>query len=859
MRQFFVRTGQQGKVHGPFSEEQVRKYLQAGKLKDTHEVSQDSEAWSLIRDVDELVAVGRVVRRPSAGPPALEESPRLLNQQSKSASFARDEPPFTPPPEKTGFLTHIWYGVPWPRTVGGWLLLVLSGLIPYIVGYRLWRAMQNRVASRPVRGLVLGAYCCLVFGACVISPWLSHRDQPASPVASNAAPVPLVDKIELSSPSAPPYVDENYRFQLKVPGPKWKVLNAEEISATNADAVAGMMSIVLGGLCEIVVEEIGGTEVTGYAEAVRDQTAQLFSGSEGGPVETINFLGHEAARFQVAGTQDGRLVRAIVIIFKHQGFAYRLVAMGRQEKLSESGAEAEPFFTAFSLTDGEVQPPVKSVVTRDQHGVGWRVRGGTFETAVYGLRVRAVRGWYPVVGRELSRLNGDAEVALKSQDGRYTVVVIPERGPTTDQDEFVKVLKRGFARSLAGTVELERVTIPINGEDVQFSGHVIDGPPREAIRHGVMNRGDLFVQILVSSAGKYAGELDTVLAEAVSGVGFLSPKQRTALKAELLKQPDPQNSVSITHSLRNGVFTEYASGLVWEIPREFWRVDGGEEAKKRNKDSVLFYQHPRLGLFGQVITERISGVAAKRFHKFVVDRMFGEDGGESKVPSLATTLAGHPATTSTGDLQVDDLTLRYRVLTCVRGDWAFQVLSWGLPDVMDRHGKQVDAALSGFRFPDQPPVPQSHDLTMFTDHRLGFRIDFSGGVFGRPKPRKAEPPVSTIEVPVSGRDEGFHMQAVCLNHIGSNLQAVVERLEAVWNAGAKAITEEMAGPVRSSGRMFGRTCRSLAWHGKRASYEVHYVFHQNTIYSVAITSTDGISRLDFLRDEVRKRVTLLVP
>jgi len=858
MAQYFVRTRQQGKVQGPFSEEQVRKFLQAGKLKDTHEVSQDSEAWSLIRDVDELVAVGRVVRRPSAAPPALDESPRLQNQEAKSASFTRDESSFAPAPEKTGFLTHIWYGVPWPRTVGGWLLLVLSGLIPYVVGYRLWRAMQNRAASKPVRGLVLGAYWCLVFGACVVSPWLSRRNQPASPVASNAAPVSLVDKIELSSPSAPPYVDENYRFQLKVPGPKWKVLNAEEISATNADATAGMMSLELGGGCVIIVEEIGGTEVAGYAETIRDQTAQLLSATEGGPVETVNFLGREAARFQVAGTQNGRLVRAIVIIFKHQGFAYLLVATGRQEKLSESGAEAEPFFNAFSLTDGKVQPPVKSVVTRDQHGVGWRVKGGVFETAVYGLRVRAVRGWYPVVGRELSRLNGDAEVALKSRDGRYTVLVIPERGPTTEQDEFVAFLKRGFARRLTGAVELERVTIPINGEDVEFSGHVVEGPPREAIRHGVMNRGDLFVQILVTSAGKYAGELDTVLAEAVSGVGFLSPKQRLALKAELLKQPDPQNSVSITHSLRNGVFTEYASGLAWEIPREFWRVDGGEEAKKRSKDSVLFYQHPRLGLYGQVIAERIPGVAAERFHKFIVDRMFGADGGESKVPSLATTWAGHPATTSTGDLQVDDLKLRYRVLTCVRGDWAFQVLSWGLPDVMDRHGKQVDSALSGFRFPEQPPVPRSHGPTMFTDHRLGFRIEFSGEGFGRPKPRKAEPPVSTVEVYVAGRDEGFNVQAVCLNQIG-DLQGVVERMEVAWNAGAKAITGEMAGPVRSSGRMFGRTCRSLAWHGKRASYEVHYVFHQNTIYSVAITSPDGVSRLDFLRDEVRKRVTLLVP
>ncbi|HAB12272.1 MAG TPA: hypothetical protein DCE47_11350, partial [Planctomycetaceae bacterium] len=429
-----------------------------------------------------LSAASSDVRPPP--PPALDESPRLLNQQAKSASFTVDESSFAPPPEKTGFLTHIWYGVPWPRTVGGWLLLVLSGLIPYVVGYRLWRAMQNRAASRPVRGLVLGAYWCLVFGACVVSPWLSHRDQPAS----NAAPVSLVDKIELSSPSAPPYVDENYRFQLKVPGPKWKVLNAEEISATNGNAVAGMMNLGLGGVCEIVVEEIGGTEVAGYAEAMRDQTAQLFSGSEGGPVETINFLGREAARFQVAGTHNGRLVRAIVIIFKHQGFAYQLVATGRQEKLSESGAEAEPFFNAFSLTDGEVQPPVKSVVTRDQHGVGWRVKGGMFETAVYGLRVRAVRGWYPVVGPELSRLNNEAEVALKSQDGRYTVVVIPERGPTTEQDEFVAFLKRQFAKRLVGTVELERVTIPINGEDVQFSGYVVEGPPREVVRHGVVNR-----------------------------------------------------------------------------------------------------------------------------------------------------------------------------------------------------------------------------------------------------------------------------------------------------------------------------------------------------------------------------------
>jgi hypothetical protein len=855
MSQYFVRTGQQGKVHGPFSEEQVRKYLQAGKLKDTHEVSLDSEVWSLIRDVDELVTVGRVVRRPSAGPPALEESTSLLNQQEEAASVTRDE---SSPHEKTRFFTHIWYGVPWPRTGGGWLLLVLSGLIPYIVGYRLWRAMQIRVAPRSTLVMVLGAYWCLVYGACLI--WsLGIQNQPGPPAALLPAPVPLVDKIELSSPSDPPYVDENYRFQLKAPSPKWKVLNAEEISATNADAVAGMMNIVLGGVCEIIVEEIGGTGVTSYAETVRDNMAeQFFSESEAGPVETINFLGREAARFQVAGTHQGRLARAIVIVFEHQGFAYQLVATGRQDRLSESGMEAEPFFTAFSLTDGKVQPPVKFVVTRDQHGVGWRVKGGTFETAVYGLRVGAVRGWYPIVGRELSLLNGDAEVALKSQDGRYTVVVIPERGPTTDQDEFVKVLKRRFARSLAGAVELDSVTIPINGEDVQFSGHVVEGPPEEAVRHGVMHRGDLFVQILVTSAKKYAGELDTVLAEAVSGVGLLSPNQRSTLKAELLKQPDPQNSVSSTHSLRNGVFTEYALGLVWEIPREFWRVSGGDDAKKLNKASVLFYQHPRLGLYGQVIAERIPGVTAKIFHKLVINKYFGEDGGESKVPSLPTTLAGHPAITSTGDVQLDDLKLRYKVLTCVRGDWSFQVLSWGLPDVMDRHGQQVDAALSGFRFPDRPPVPQSHDMTMFTDHRLGFQIDFSGGLFDRPKPTKQEPPVSTVAVHVLGRDEGFHMQAICLNHIGSNLQAVVERLEVVWSAGAKVITKKTLVPVRSSGKMFGQACQSLAWHGKSAGVEVHYAFHQSTLYSVLLT-TDDVSRLDFLRDEVRKRVRLLVP
>src|SRR5262249_44672086 len=146
------------------------------------------------------------------------------------------------------------------------------------------------------------------------------------------------------------------------------------------------------------------------------------------PIEATKVVGLESRRWMTTGSLNGLRLRFQHTVFINQDHLYQLVVWGPFASTADDGSSFRPFVDGFALLEGKVRSRVETP-TADGSGVGWRIRGDTYENAPYGLTVTAPAGWRFVVRPELAQMNDSALVGLQRSSPDCYLVFIVERGP----------------------------------------------------------------------------------------------------------------------------------------------------------------------------------------------------------------------------------------------------------------------------------------------------------------------------------------------------------------------------------------------------------------------------------------------
>ncbi|HUS65127.1 MAG TPA: hypothetical protein VMZ28_11315 [Kofleriaceae bacterium] len=503
------------------------------------------------------------------------------------------------------------------------------------------------------------------------------------------------NKVTVSSePTAKdPIVDEDYRFKLAWPGSGWKILRERDIRRVSPDAVAGLTNDKVWGA--VIVEQAPGMELDAFGKLIIDQLAV----EQRAEVrrERVKYAGVDAIDFAVDGLVQGAPVRFTGRVFLNGGWAYQVLAWSLRSNADD--AAFRTVFDAFSILPGEVVGRASVAGARDADGVGWRVRGGLFESAVAGVRARAPAGWNVVTGDELAKLDPGADLGLVSSSPEAYLMVVVERAPGLTRDAYRQRRLDGMevdqvpgpvrARFLGADVELQRLRAREHPIDYLFT---------------VEQRGDRMIQLLAWYAGGLRAQAEPGVLTAMAAIDALDEAAVAALDRELAAAPDTQNAVGPDFALRRGRFRHFGLGLEWTRPDGYWRVSVGQAAREQNALALLYAEEPRRGLHMMLVSGPMSAPP------FTVTE---------RHPAM---LAGLPGEAIVGESGADAgvvAGLAWHVTAAPRGADHLQLWVWGFAADMRARAAEV-AALAG-RLASQPMVAVEF-REPYRDHRLGFQV-----------------------------------------------------------------------------------------------------------------------------------------
>lgn len=613
---------------------------------------------------------------------------------------------------------------------------------------------------------------------------------------------------------AQPIIDEDYRFRLSPPGPRWRLMNEAEIQPIIADALAGAANDK-GVFGTVIAERAPGAELEPFARMVLDGLEM-----ENKQVETFEpttFAGKDAYRFVVHGKNKGIAFRYVHNVFLHDGFAYQVAGWGM--RVGRSGSELQPFFDAFELLDGEVKERQRALVSKDSQGVGWRVTNGVFESAVTGLAVSPRSPWRVVVGEELSGMNAAAEVGLVSSKPDIYAVILLEKAPDGDREAFETSLYQSMKERIGDVTDDAPWVGEVSGAKVTFQ-RFRGSSPAISYRHAVLYAGGDAIQIFIWHHSGQGEQAEDAIPEALEAIRLLSEEERETLTTTLQSRPDPENTTGEGFSLRNGIYQSFQNGYRLKKPRGFWRFRTGAEARAENAEAELYFEEPTLGLYGLVMVFPAEAEAAAH-HLASVENTFDE-----RVPITRRDAWW----VSEGDAGYQSLDLTYRIHTRAHGDQIVQVYVWGTPSAMKEAASMLDALVDGFEFtPGLSPVETKG--ARYRDHRFGFELTSPQGWR-----RKDVTPAQVKEVMSAvqwkqGKD-AFGVMSLCVLGPDKDEDWFVSFMSQIMK-------ETLGHPLEGSPKVeettfAGQPARRLSWPGSlgRAPTQAYVLMRHRTLYTV---------------------------
>lgn len=613
-----------------------------------------------------------------------------------------------------------------------------------------------------------------------------------------------------------PIVDEEYRFRLDHPGDGWKLLHERDIRKIVPDAIAGGANGEAKTFGAIIVERAPGVPL--------EQAAELIFSAAQSPsstVESLNdleFSGTKAKRSQFVTEVEGTEFRYLNTVFVHSDHIYQVLSWTPVELASSaSGAALVEFHDSFHLLEGPVvgrRPETETVTEAD--GLGWRIRGGRYESALSGLSIEPPRTWRFIVGPELDHFNADAELALSRDESNAYLTVITERVPSKHVRETIELTRQMLESELGPTVGPSLVR-ELGGREVEFRRHA--QPPLTYL-HGVYAAEDVISQIALWYPW-YPATLEDSMApsidEVLAAFSAASRAERDELRKELIETSPNQRRMSKHRSYRAKTFLDFEHQLRWTEPPGFWKVSSFDAALENSAETVLYLEELELGL--QVALEVLEDEIDPRT---LLDELVADEEVLHRETQDIAGVLHHRARTRS---EVMGATFIYTHDVARHGSRTVVFSLWGQADT-PRHRAAATTAMDALEFVEGLQ-PTETAAGQFTDHLFG--VTFGGLPSGYRSQVSRELPAGRVESWKRGRSEVTYL--VLPGPATEDEDWVFDFMEQVLRdeMGKRA---SLGTPTRSEGTLGRHASRRLTWSSMLQTVEADLVVRDGIVYAM---------------------------
>lgn len=632
--------------------------------------------------------------------------------------------------------------------------------------------------------------------------------------------------------------DEDYCFRLRRPARAWRLLDEEKVGNVVPDAVAGAVS-PRGVYGVVIIEPAAGADLDALAQTLVDgmplEDRNVFSD------EHLEYLGRPARRIGVEGRINDVMARYRLTLFEHMGFAYQVNVFTAALRGRAWEGDFEAFENALGLLDGQPKARNPERTTRDLTGPGWRVKGGTFESAAHALRVAPKAPWSLIVGSELRDLNGDAVIGLQCSAPEAYVIVIAETWGGGPSQAFETFLHRQFLEGMESPASEVKRRVEALGETVEFS--VVDANIGIDIRfwYGIRILERTCYQIQAWYPTAQEDLVEKLLEGAIGGIERMEASETRALHAELSRSLATRTRVGPEYALRGGTYRDFAHDFTFTHPKTgYWEIRTGQEAREENADCTITMEELRAGMYGQVICERDLALTPQAFHQVAVNSVWGE-GSETATAEPETleldgiTARRHAARFGTGDME-----LWYELVTVVHRDSSLQLIAWGLLESREQISQAATGMRSGFAFPRGGLKSVDRTPARHTDHRLGFEVALEGL---HPPLQDATPAAirAVGTVLLSARADGVTgYLALCGLTDDQDESFFLDLMEDLMARGSRRWTDVT--PKRESVTWRDQDATRLTWERPDSTMRALLVWRDRTLYVVLEAHTNDAAR-----------------
>lgn len=638
-------------------------------------------------------------------------------------------------------------------------------------------------------------------------------------------------------------------FTMQPPGPGWRLLELAELREVYPEAEIGLAGPheVRAVLC---VREEGSADLALCVDGLLgeqglEQVRQTFR-------EATRIDGRLAAHALVTGRRDGTWWRYLATAFREGKDLYLLLAWGPSDETPADGSTLLEAALGLERVEGVgIDELSRAGSARDADGPGWRVRGGVYRDAALGFALVPRGAWRVATRAELAPLGPHVHAGLMDELHGAVLGFVADRVPGVDHVDYIEDARRravgqghpAGARTnfVAGReVELRRFALP---SPTGFADGVVRGV------FGAFFEDERCFQVLGRYPSAAEQAMGRSLPQGLASLQLLDESAARALAAEFASDPSPVESVGPGWCLRDGVFTDFHSGLTWTLPPGFWEVESGPGGS--GEDRLLLYERS-LGVRGWMRVDSGARYAGEAGHALALSELVGEGRRAPPSSSAVLRLGELDGRVSRCDLRVGRQNLR--TLLASAGDERVSVrLGLQAPlETMERHADSLAAAVRALAVFRAPMAPTVMELGSYRDARLGFELHAPDEAwhfverpierFG-PRAEKAEGVLVSFEGPAG---QSVHAAAAWTPAGPEGVDAALETWIPTALRRELGLPEDPPHSDRAA-EIDGVPCRRVSWTIGERTIEMALVTRSRTAFAVAATGVDPSGWLDGFR------------
>lgn len=512
-------------------------------------------------------------------------------------------------------------------------------------------------------------------------------------------------------------VDEDYRFRLRWPGPGTKLMRSKDAQKLSSDAVAAAFDDT-GCYGVVITENVPGAELEPMADLIVRSMGVEQRADELRKAGTV--AGKDAILYGLTGVVGGGKVRYEGAVFVHQDYVYQLVTWRPAATTRDCYAW---FSSSFTLLDGPVTGRPMGA-TPDQQGVGWRIRGGSWRNAAYGLAIDPPPGFRVVVGEDLASMNKRALVGMSSGSPQAHVLVFVSPAQPKD-DKRLDALLREFAETIDTEVTTETMPVSIDGRRVGLHRLQSRREPTFEFAGAVLIEGARRIELLGWYSANDREKARPRMLEALGAVRFLKETEAASLGEELRAAPDSQVLIRESAIVRGGVYRDFQFGVTITKPPGFWELSFDWTPLAGAAARITALEHGGgLVAFLEAESRDLDDPEAAQAELMV--RLVAAD-RRSLTPQVREVSPMIPrGYRAAYDIRTLDGMWRYDVTTGSRDGRAVHVVTFGRKEEMLDSDEQVSALSSSLQFGVPGLDPVRLEGNTIRDFRLGFEMTAPG-------------------------------------------------------------------------------------------------------------------------------------